>query len=220
MKKFLSTKRLANKDQHEYNQKGERRSCSIKDCENTGKLTRGWCTKHYARYRAHGDPLFTKTREHSIPDKELLLWMRSPPQSEKDPETGCREWLGSCNSNGYGTIKYDGKMVLVHRLVWYLVYKRWPEDMLLHSCDNPCCINIKHLREGSAQDNMRDRDNKNRQTKGKDVDNARLTENQVIKIRRMGIIGKYTQKEIGEMFGISRENVSLICSRKRWKHVL
>jgi len=37
------------------------RKCSIEGCQNTGKLRRGWCNKHYWRWRKHGDPL--KTRE-------------------------------------------------------------------------------------------------------------------------------------------------------------
>lgn len=31
--------------------------CSIPDCGNAGKLTRGWCTKHYQRWQNNGDPL-------------------------------------------------------------------------------------------------------------------------------------------------------------------
>lgn len=32
-------------------------SCSVDGCTNAGTLTRGWCAKHYARWRRHGDPL-------------------------------------------------------------------------------------------------------------------------------------------------------------------
>ena len=34
-------------------------ACSIEGCESTGQVRRGWCVKHYERWRAHGDPLFT-----------------------------------------------------------------------------------------------------------------------------------------------------------------
>lgn len=33
--------------------------CMIKDCSSPA-LARGWCSKHYNRWRAHGDPLFAK----------------------------------------------------------------------------------------------------------------------------------------------------------------
>lgn len=32
------------------------KQCSIEGCENPSK-TRGWCTKHYGRWKAHGNPL-------------------------------------------------------------------------------------------------------------------------------------------------------------------
>jgi hypothetical protein len=31
-------------------------TCSVEDCERTGRLKRGWCNKHYARWLRHGDP--------------------------------------------------------------------------------------------------------------------------------------------------------------------
>lgn len=33
--------------------------CSIDDCEALA-LSRGWCSKHYSRFKAHGDPMVTK----------------------------------------------------------------------------------------------------------------------------------------------------------------
>ena len=198
--------------------------CSINDCENIGQLRKGWCEKHYRRHKKYGNPLFTKIREYrksGMSDKELRIWIRFPPQSKKDPNTGCREWQGLLNLQGYGVIGYDGKSVLVHRLAWALKYKSWPENMLLHSCDNSKCINIKHLREGSQQDNMNDMMNRNRHArlKGEDHGSAKLTEKQVIKIRKKYKTGRYTQKKLGEMYGITNANVSEICSKKSWKHI-
>lgn len=36
-------------------------TCSVEGCEKL-QLARGWCGTHYQRWRAHGDPLFTKHR--------------------------------------------------------------------------------------------------------------------------------------------------------------
>lgn len=31
--------------------------CSVEGCDTTQNLRRGWCVKHYQRWRRHGDPL-------------------------------------------------------------------------------------------------------------------------------------------------------------------
>ena len=31
-------------------------SCSVDGCERTGRLRRGMCSKHYERWRVHGNP--------------------------------------------------------------------------------------------------------------------------------------------------------------------
>ena len=33
--------------------------CSVEGCGKAGKLTRGWCPKHYRRWQVHGDPLIS-----------------------------------------------------------------------------------------------------------------------------------------------------------------
>lgn len=48
---------------------------------------------------------------------------------------------------------------------------------------------------------------------------ANLTSEDVLSIRRLYETGKYTQKEIGLMFGQSRMNIGKIVNRINWKHV-
>lgn len=36
--------------------------CSVNACENSGRLIRGWCTRHYDSWRNHGDPMGAKFR--------------------------------------------------------------------------------------------------------------------------------------------------------------
>ncbi|MDZ4344778.1 MAG: HNH endonuclease signature motif containing protein [Candidatus Binatia bacterium] len=69
----------------------------------------------------------------------------------------CIEWAGNKNSDGYG--RYSQK--LIHRLIWGKIYGPIPSQVL-HSCDNPPCINIDHLFLGTQSDNMRDRAAKHR----------------------------------------------------------
>ena len=75
---------------------------------------------------------------------------------------GCWIWTAQ-NVNGYGRIRINKKLILAHRFVWEMVNGLIPKDLdVLHSCDNPSCVNPKHLWVGTHQDNMDDRDKKGR----------------------------------------------------------
>lgn len=78
-------------------------------------------------------------------------------------ETGCHEWSKGTDRHGYGLIKYNDKMRLVHRLAYEEYTGISPEGYsVMHSCDNPKCYNPAHLSLGSHSDNMRDCYNKGR----------------------------------------------------------
>lgn len=79
----------------------------------------------------------------------------------------CHPWRGSRNQGGYGmfqgSVAYAGYSFLAHRVAFWLAHQREPIGMVLHSCDNPCCCNPAHLREGTAADNMQDMISRGRQ---------------------------------------------------------
>lgn len=75
--------------------------------------------------------------------------------------SGCHEWTGARNEGGYGLVclMLDGvpNTMPAHRLQWMRL-KGKPGDGMdtLHECDNPPCINIDHLFEGTPKDNIHD----------------------------------------------------------------
>lgn len=77
-------------------------------------------------------------------------------------ENGCRAWLGATN-RGYGTLHFRGRMRGAHVVAWMLS-GREVVGRILHSCDNPLCVALEHLRDGSAQDNMDDMARRDRGT--------------------------------------------------------
>lgn len=110
---------------------------------------------------------------------------RLEDKSIKDENTGCIDWSGA-RINGYGVIVIDGKNRLIHRAIWELNNGKIAAGMqICHHCDNPSCWNIDHLFIGTSKDNVADMMSKGRNAKGEKNGNARLTENQVIAIRKL-----------------------------------
>lgn len=71
--------------------------------------------------------------------------------------TGCWEFFGLRNRQGYGQIRADGRNWGVHRLMYTLTNGPIPDGLfVLHSCDNPPCFNPDHLRVGTTQQNTFD----------------------------------------------------------------
>lgn len=85
----------------------------------------------------------------------------------KKGENECWNWIAHTNRQGYGTFNFDGTMMLAHRVMYILVHGKIPEGLhVLHHCDNTSCCNVNHLFLGTNQDNMKDRNDKGRQSKG------------------------------------------------------
>jgi hypothetical protein len=76
------------------------------------------------------------------------------------PMDDCIEWEGA-KTGGYGVLKVDGRLERAHRFAFFMHYGRWP-DVCRHTCDNPGCINVDHLVDGTQADNMADKSNRGR----------------------------------------------------------
>jgi hypothetical protein len=73
-------------------------------------------------------------------------------------ENGCIHWTKAKRSRheGYGAIKFQGRVWRVHRLTLAIRLGRWPVGVVCHLCDNDQCINADHLAEGSSSRNNSD----------------------------------------------------------------
>jgi len=141
--------------------------------------------------------------------------------SKVETEYGCLEWKLSCDTGGYGKVTFKGKKFGAHRIAFEIFHKRLiVEGMcILHSCDNRKCCNPIHLSEGTHQDNMTDMVLKNRQTRGETNASSKLTETQVLEIRKKYADGGYTHRSLATEYNVGDTAISNIIHRERWVHI-
>lgn len=137
------------------------------------------------------------------------------------PELGqCWEWTVSCDKNGYGKFSFENKDKRAHRFSWELINGDIPNSFqILHKCDNPKCVRVSHLMLGTSQDNIHDKQNKNRQAKGEKQHLHKLAENEVRVIRHRYIEEKTTMQLLANEYDVTKSTISRIILRKTWKHI-
>lgn len=117
--------------------------CSIDGCDGEEKW-RGWCSKHYYRFTTYGDPL---APIRHAPDA-ASFWARTKPDGS------CLIWTQG-RTQGYGRLRWNGKVVQAHRLAFFLRLGRWPDSELRHLCNRRECV--LHAVEGTRKENMQDK---------------------------------------------------------------
>ena len=82
-------------------------------------------------------------------------------------EDSCWPWQGYIHPDGYGQVRYHGKMQKAHRIAYLLTIGNIPDDMELdHLCKSRDCINPNHLEPVTRETNINRSDSlavKNRQ---------------------------------------------------------
>jgi hypothetical protein len=134
---------------------------------------------------------------------------------------GCRLWVRSLNSEGYGQFWNGHRGVRAHRYSYELHHGvTVPTDLLvLHTCDNRACIKVDHLFVGTVADNKADEIAKRRHRFGSKAPRAKLTEAQIPEIRRLLARGDLRASQIGAMFGVKDDAIWRIACGRRWRHV-
>jgi HNH endonuclease len=130
----------------------------------------------------------------------------------------CWIWIGSQLPKGYGTLSCGPQgNFYAHRVSYELHIGVIPRgQFVLHRCDNPPCVNPRHLFLGSHRDNMRDMVAKERSQKGTRNPRNKLSPNDVIEIRALYRSGGVSMKALGERFGVSAPHIHDIVHLQRW----
>jgi hypothetical protein len=141
---------------------------------------------------------------------------------DRRTETECWIWKGTL-SRGYGMFSFKNNegswgYVYAHRLAYFLAYGVDPGAFhVCHHCDNPPCVNPRHLWLGTDADNVHDAIAKGRMFQGER--NAKLTGSDVVAIRALHATGLLSYPKIGKQFGVSKTMIGFIVHRQNWKHI-
>jgi hypothetical protein len=126
-------------------------------------------------------------------------------------ENGCWLWEAYCMKNGYGLFRTPSRNELAHRVAYRLFNGALDARDVMHSCDNPSCVNPKHLALGTRKENMQDAKMKMRIRMGELHGRAKLTNEQV----GFAKIAPGTQQEIANLLGVSQGHISFLRSGNR-----
>lgn len=160
----------------------------------------------------------------SMSDSQVAaFWSKVESQDEV---RACWEWQGARKPKGYGNVRINNQYLLAHRVAFELGNGPIPDGLIVcHICDNPSCCNPSHLMLGTTKSNSADMVLKNRQKKpehaarGSVNGNSKLTEKDVLDIRRRYREGAMNQYELADQFGVTQSAVGAIVRGKTWRHV-
>lgn len=136
-------------------------------------------------------------------------------------DAGCILWTGARTPAGYGKMTYLKQFIYAHHVALLLDDRPRPDGAIaLHSCNNPSCVNARHLSWGTQADNMRQAIREGRaphrgRVAGEKNGNAKLTAHQVEAIRS----SDKRLVEIAQEYSISVSLASAIRMRKAWAHI-
>ena len=124
-------------------------------------------------------------------------------------ENGCWLWTAYRMKNGYGLFRTPAKHELAHRTAYRLFNGNLDARDVMHSCDNPACVNPTHLSLGTRKENMQDAKRKMRMRVGESHGRAKLTNEQV----KFAKTAFGLQQEIAVFLGVSQGHISYIRSK-------
>lgn len=207
-------------------------TCSIDGCD-AEVAARGWCSRHWQRWRKYGDPHIVHPPSNGPQLPPLVrFWAKVDKATAPD---GCWTWTAGGDEDGYGHFKTDGRTWRASRWIFNQTNSvpLSAAEQVRHRCDNPPCVRPDHLIRGSGADNSRDMVDRDRSARGnrhgsrlhpetvmRGTRNAahKLTDDEVREIRARYANGEL-QIPLAKEFGVTQVTVSLITRRKTWTHL-
>jgi len=130
------------------------RICSIPECPDP-HVARGWCWRHYARWRKYGNPLAWKRASPGPkpPAKRRTREQRFWAHVAK-AKGACWLWTGTIDLQGYGQFsRTSRRLVLAHRMAHELAHGPVPPGRVLaNRCGTRACVNPQHWEVSTRAD--------------------------------------------------------------------
>jgi len=136
----------------------------------------------------------------------------------------CWIWTGYTGSRSYGIIRIGSDRQMAHRFSYEMhIGEIPPGRLVMHSCDNPRCVNPAHLSLGTHATNHADKSTKGRVINGAMTGairrsptslNPRLSDEKRSKIRRLFCDEGMTQTAVATALGVSQNMVSRVLRDK------
>ena len=166
-----------------------------------------------------------ETKAVGVPTMSAVAQARFWSKVDRRGRLECWNWKAGTNGFGYGVFGYKvaGRRVqwYAHRISASLFGITTAERCILHSCDNPRCVNPEHLRSGTSTDNDADRVLRGRSPHGEGNPCAKLTALAVREIRTRRAAGdKTSYRKLAVEYGVSHQSVYLAATYKTWKRLV
>jgi hypothetical protein len=190
--------------------------CIVDGCENFRRAN-DLCNKHNLRMYHTGTTDPTARSHGSLEER---FWRKVNKRGHDE----CWEWIGNKAPNGYGRIQEGGKgssHLGAHRVSYKLHFGIIPDGLfVMHSCDNPGCVNPSHLSLGTPKENTADMIAKGRKRvvapAGERHAKAKLT---VADVRFIRSNPHFSHAALARHFGVGTTTVRNVRSGKNWQNV-
>lgn len=178
-------------------------------------------TFHRSTYRASNWPrvkfcgltCYNAAKRYTPEQRAAVFWSRTDRVGECMVHRGCKDkW-------GYAHIAVWGRRVQAHRYAYEMKVGSIPAGMLvMHTCDNPPCVNPEHLKLGTDLDNTRDKLLKRRHD---NITRPKLTPEKVKAIRREYWYKnkRSNAKELAAKYGVGHGTIVQAANGATWENV-
>ncbi len=188
--------------------------CSVNGCGGVFNC-KGFCRKHYMRFKKFGSPLITK----STPTGEVQYFFNNYVISYSSEE--CLIWPYTVNKFGYAFMTYNGRNSSVSRILCEIANGPPPKGRIhaAHTCGKgkQGCVNKNHLLWKTPKENALDKVKHGTSPIGEKNPKAKLTYSQIFEIKEM--LGHLNQDEIALRFSVSPQTISAIKNGLIWNHL-